>query len=161
MPHFYDSGPLDRHDALDRASGRLLFGDGVSGMLLPLGAVVQATQFRSGGGSVGCVPAGAIKQLLGSVPGVQSVTNPRAAEGGADGETPASFGLRAPDRLRARGRAVTAGDYEALAREASASVAFARAIPGQDQTGRRRPGWITLLIMPNSQDRARPIVWPP
>ena len=154
--HFFDSGSLDRHYVLDHTTGRLLFGDGTNGMLLPLGAAVQATRFRSGGGSAGSVPAGAIKQLLGSVPGVQAVTNPRAAEGGADGETPASFGLRAPDRLRARGRAVTAGDYEALAREASAGVAFARAIPGQDQAGRRRPGYVTLLIMPNTQD-PRPV----
>jgi hypothetical protein len=152
VPAFYDSGPLDRHYMLDHFLGRLLFGDGNKGMLLSLGAQVQAALFSSGGGGIGNVPAGAIRQLLGSVPGVQSVSNPRAAEGGSDGETLADFGLRAPDRLRARGRAITAPDYEALAREASASVAFVRAIPGQDPTGRKLPGWVTVLILPESQD---------
>lgn len=150
--HFYDSGPLDRHYILDHFRGKLLFGDGKHGKLLPLGSQVQATSFRSGGGSIGNVSAGAIKQLLGSVPGVQSVMNPRAAEGGADGETLAEFGVEAPDRLRARGRAITAHDYEALAREASASVAFARALPGLDPIGAKRPGWVTVLILPHSHE---------
>src|SRR4029077_20479970 len=103
-------------------------------------------------GPMSNVPTGAIKQLMGSVPGASSVINARAAEGGADGETLADFGLRAPYRVRARGRAIAAPDYEALAREASASVAFARAIPGQDPTGRKLPGWVTVLILPESQE---------
>lgn len=156
VERFFDSGPLDRHYLLDHFLGRLLFGDGNNGMLPPMSAQVQAVLFRSGGGSIGNVPAGAIKQLLGSVPGVQSVANPRAGEGGSDEETLANFALRAADRLRARGRAITPSDYEALAREASASVAFARAIPGQDPTGRKLPGWVTVLILPESQE-PRPV----
>jgi hypothetical protein len=152
VPNFFVSGPQDRHYVLDDFRGRLLFGDGIHGALLPSGAAVLGTDFRSGGGSVGNVPKGAIKQLLGSVPGVQGVTNARAAEGGADGETLADFAIRAPERLRARERAVSAPDYETLAREASASVAFARAIPGLAPGGISLPGWVTMLILPESQE---------
>src|SRR6202034_3711898 len=32
QPNFYFSGPDDRHYVLDRASGRIIFGNGVNGM---------------------------------------------------------------------------------------------------------------------------------
>ena len=115
--------------------GRLFFGDGNSGEIPPLGAAIQATSFRSGGGLNGNVMAATITQLLGAVSGVQGVTNPRAAEGGADGETLDQYRLRAPSNLRNRGRAIVPGDYETLAQQASAGVAVARAIPGLNQAG--------------------------
>jgi uncharacterized phage protein gp47/JayE len=150
--HFYASGADDRNYQLDHFRGRLLFGDGKNGAIPPLGAAILARTFRSGGGSAGNLPAGTIKQLLGAVSGVQGVSNPRSAEGGADGELLSDFAAQAPERLRARGRAISARDYETLAREASASVAFVRAIPGIDPSGRAVPGWVTVLILPESLD---------
>jgi predicted phage baseplate assembly protein len=102
------------------------------------------------------VAAFTIKQLLGSIGGVQAVFNPRAAEGGADGETLKAFAYRGPDSIRHRGRAITPGDYETMAHEASAGVARARAIPNRDASGQRRPGWVTLVIIPNSAE-PRPV----
>ena len=150
--HFYASGSDDRNYQLDHFRGRLLFGDGNNGAIPPLGAAILARTFRSGGGSAGNLPAGTIKQLLGAVSGVQAVSNPRSAEGGADGELLSDFAVQAPERLRARERAISARDYETLAREASASVAYVRAIPGLDPSGRAAPGWVTLLILPESLD---------
>ena len=76
-----------------------------------------------GGGSKGNVAAGAITQLLGVVPGIEAVFNPRAAEGGADGEAPSARARPRPahdppsrsrdgaGRLRdARGRGVAGGE---------------------------------------------------
>jgi uncharacterized phage protein gp47/JayE len=156
QPNFFDSGPNDRHYVLDHASGRLFFGNGDTGLIPPAGSAIQATTFRSGGGLAGNVQAGTITQLLGSVSGVQSVKNPRAAEGGADGETLEAFSLRAPLSIRTRGRAIMPGDYEAMAHEASAGVAVARAIPLTGPSGPARPGWVTILIIPQSQD-PRPV----
>jgi uncharacterized phage protein gp47/JayE len=156
QPNFFDSGPQDRDFVLDHASGRLFFGNGNAGKIPPAGAAIQAAMFRSGGGIAGNVAATTIKQLLGAVSGVQSVSNPRAAEGGADGETLEEFALRAPQGLRNRGSAISLPDYENLAHEASAGVAVARAIPTRDPNGIALPGWVTLIIIPHSWE-SRPM----
>jgi predicted phage baseplate assembly protein len=91
------------------------------------------------------------------VVGLEAVFNPHAAEGGADTETLAALLRRGPQSLRHRGRALRAQDYEAMAIEASPAVALARTLPTRDPGGRVRPGWVTLLILPQS-DEARP--WP-
>lgn len=155
--HLYDSGPNDRHYLLERSRGRLIFGDGQEGMVPPPGAAIQARRYVTGGGVAGNVAAGAISQLMGSVGGVGEVENPRAAEGGADAESLETFSWRGPLTLRHRGRSLSPSDYETMAREASPAVAFARTLPTIDPGGRERPGWVTLIIIPNSQD-ARP--WP-
>jgi uncharacterized phage protein gp47/JayE len=152
VENFFQSGPSDRVYVLDHALGRLFFGDGNEAMIPPLGALIQATSFRSGGGIAGNVGAGGITQLLGAVSGVQSVTNPRAAEGGADGETLQQFQQRAPSSFRNRGRAIVPADYEALALQASAGVAVARAFPTLDSSGIERPGFVTVMIIPQSTD---------
>ncbi len=146
------SGPGDRHYTLDRAIGRLSFGDSLTGRVPPAGAAVQVREMSVGGGTKGNVPARAITQLLGVVPGIEQVFNPRAAEGGADGESPTAVLERAPRTVRHRGRAIGGADYEALAVEASPAVRIVRAIPGRNAAGRRLPGWVTILIVPYSQD---------
>jgi uncharacterized phage protein gp47/JayE len=151
-PDFFDSGSTDRHYVLDHATGRLFFGSGDAGKIPPSGAAIQATLFRSGGGDLGNVPSGTIKQLLGTVAGVQSVTNPRSAEGGADGETLDAFAERAPSSIHSRGAAIGPGDYETLAHEASAGVAVARVMSRRSASSPSRPGWVTVMIMPRSQE---------
>lgn len=149
------SSPTDRHYALDGASGRVRFGDGVSGRVPPAGAAILVRRMSVGGGSRGNVPARAIAQLLGVVPGIEAVFNPRAAEGGADGEAPSAVLDRGPRTVRHRGRALTPSDYETLAVEASPAVKMVRAIAGRSPGGRTLPGWVTVLIVPGSLD-ARP-----
>lgn len=150
--NFFDSTANSRDYVLDHASGRLFFGDGDLGMIPRAGAAIRASIFRSGGGLAGNLQAKTITQLLGSVSGIQSVTNARSAEGGADGETLANFSRRGPKSLQTRGRAITLSDYETMAREASAAVALARAIPAMNPVGRTVPGWLTMVIIPQSQD---------
>ena len=152
VDNFFDSGQSDRVYVLDHAMGRLFFGNGDTGMIPPIAAAIQATSFRSGGGVTGNVMPNAVTQLLGSVPGVQGVTNPRAAEGGADGETVNQYLVRAPNNLRNRGRAIVPADYESMAQNASAGVAIARVVPMLNPSGITRPGWITIMIIPQSQD---------
>lgn len=147
------SGATDRHYAFDRAVGRLYFGDGANGKVPPAGSAILIREMRSGGGSTGNVAARTIKQLLGVVPGIEAVFNPRAAEGGADGETGGAALHRAPRTLRHRGRAIGAADYETLAMEASPAVAMARAIPGRNPAGLTLPGWVTVLVVPHSQEQ--------
>jgi predicted phage baseplate assembly protein len=124
----------------------------MSGRVPPAGAAIQIREMSVGGGSKGNVAAGTITQLLGVVAGIEKVFNPRASEGGADGEPASAVLDRGPRTVRHRGRAVAPSDYEALAAEASPAVKIVRAIPGRSQSGQYLPGWVTVLIVPYSQD---------
>jgi Baseplate J-like protein len=157
QPHLFFSKPDDRHYVIDRALGRVYFGNGVKGRIPPPGAAILAKQFRAGGGLAGNVASRKITQLQGSVAGVEAVFNPIAASGGADGETIEAFGDRAPQSIHHRGRAVAPADYKTLAHEASADIAVAHALPNRNASGRLAAGWVTLIIIPYSKER-RP--WP-
>jgi hypothetical protein len=156
-PTLLFSGRSDRHVALERSRGRLVVGDGDHGLLPPPGREgVRLVRYRAGGGLHGNVPPGAVRQALSGVP-AKAVTNPRGAQGGADGEAMEAVRERGPLLIRHRRRACSADDYEALAREASPGVAVARALPTTAPSGRPAPGRVRLVIVPQSQDpRPRP-----
>jgi hypothetical protein len=146
------SGPDARDLTLERTTGRLIFGDGVHGRIPPAGSGnILAAEYRSGGGLVGNVPKGSISQLLSGVT-AQSVTNPRRAEAGADGETIAQMLQRGPFVTRYRYQGVARLDYEEMAQQASPGGAVARAYPATHPNGRPAPGWVTLVIIPQSAD---------
>ncbi|MFF8640672.1 putative baseplate assembly protein [Streptomyces sp. NPDC015345] len=132
VDHFAASGPHDRHVTLDAATGEIAFGPAVrepDGSLRQFGAVpakgaaLRATRYRTGGGRAGNVARGAIQVLRSSIPYVARVENREAARGGVDGETVQEAKVRAPIALRAQERAVTARDYEELARRAAPETA--------------------------------------
>jgi hypothetical protein len=108
--HLLESPPNGRHYLLDRATGRLQFGNGRQGKIPPMGSLVRAKMFRTGGGAAGNVAAGTVSQLLGGLSGVESVFNPLAAEGGADGESTEQFSVRGPGTIRHLGAERAAGD---------------------------------------------------
>jgi predicted phage baseplate assembly protein len=156
QPNLYFSRPTDRHYTIERTRGLVVFGDDRHGRVPPTVADgIVARVYRSGGRSVGNVGLGAINQLLSGVPAA-SVTNIRAAQGGADGESTSAVMRRGPASVAARIQAITVADYEVLAREASPAVAFARALPATDPSGRPRPGWVRLIVVPDSSD-SRPL----
>ncbi len=144
-PNLGFSGPADRHYTIERTRGRVEFGDGVHGRI-PVAARdnIRARRYRSSqAGSAGNVPAGAITQVTSGLL-VAGVTNPLAAEGGAASEPDQALLERGPLTIRNRRQAVTAGDYEALALEASPAVAVARAAT--------RRGAVTVTVLPYSPD---------
>ena len=147
----------ERVYAVERIQGRLRFGDGEHGKVPPEGAMIMARRYQSGGGLRGNVGVKTITQLLAPAAGVQGVFNPRTAEGGGDAETVEALLTRGPKTLRHRGRALLPEDYETLARESSTAVGFARAIPTHNSAGLKTPGWVTLLIIPESNE---PRPWP-
>ena len=130
VPDFYGSGPRDRHYVLDHLTGEVRTGDGLHGLIPPVGrGNLRLARYQTGGGNAGNTPAGTIVQLKTTVPYVDKVTNTEAAAGGADAETLDSLLVRAPRTLRHGNRAVTVEDYEDLAMLASPEVARARCIP--------------------------------
>ena len=151
-PNLLLSGPADRDYTIERDTGHIVFGDNQDGMIPPAGQDnILALQYNYGGGLTGNVPAGAITQLLSGVT-AQGVANPAPGEGGSAGESLTDVLTRGPKVLRHRYRALSREDYEDLAREASPSVAAARAFAAQQASGRPAPGWVTLVIVPLSTD---------
>ncbi len=169
VPDLADSGPLDKHYTCDSATGDVQFGpalrqpDGSArsyGAIPPRGARIRFSSYRYGGGVVGNVQAGTLVVLKTAIPYVDRVTNHADAIGGIDAETIEMAQLRAPQVLRSRGRAVTAADYEALARLADSRIERARCV--QPTTGGERDaalaGRVYLLLVPKVNSPERRIV---
>ncbi|WP_336364723.1 putative baseplate assembly protein [Halalkalicoccus salilacus] len=148
---FAESGPNDRHYTLDATAGWVTFGDGVRGAIPPRGDDNVRASYGTGGGLAGNIAADTATRLVSSIPFVDEVTNPEAADGGSDAETTASVLVRAPEQIRHRGRAVTTSDFERIALDSSRKLARVRCLPLMDAAGDRRLGWATLLIVPNDR----------
>jgi uncharacterized phage protein gp47/JayE len=151
VPDFLASTATDRHYTIDRLDGHISFGDGVAGAIPPRGQPIVAT-YETGGGSAGNVAAGAVTELRNAIALVDSVTNLEAADGGADAEATDAVVERAPRELRDRNRAVAPADFERLALASSRRLARARCLPRMDEAGDSRLGWVTVLIVPSSDD---------
>jgi hypothetical protein len=102
----------------DREEATLVFGNSRFGFAPPAGAQIIA-DYRVGGGVKGNVSAGAIATII-DAPALSlagaTVTNLQPATGGAERETIDHAVSHAPQVFRSGNRAITAGDYEALAR---------------------------------------------
>ncbi len=130
VPDFYGSQPRDRHYIIDRNLGEIRFGDGLRGLIPPLGiANVRMKRYQAGGSTKGNRPENTIVQLQTTVPFIDTVTNPEAATGGADAQTLDELTQLGPRTVRHGGRAVTFEDYEDLAMQATPEVARAKAVP--------------------------------
>jgi uncharacterized phage protein gp47/JayE len=117
-PNLLDTGPADRvyitrEDAAAKTS--LTFADGISGVRPATGKDNIHARYRKGLGLAGNADVDAIAQLIDSVPGIQSVSNPEPAIGGADRESEAQIRTNAPAKLRTFNRAVAIDDFAGLA----------------------------------------------
>jgi predicted phage baseplate assembly protein len=155
VEHFAASGPDDRHVVVDSFAGEVLFGpvvrlpDGAIrqyGAVPPKGAAVRIAQYAVGGGARGNVTAGSINTLKSSVPFVASVENRSSAHGGVDGETLPQAQARGSLLLRTRSRAVTAEDYETLAKQAAPEVARVRCVTAGEEGV--AAGSVRVLVVP-------------
>lgn len=157
---FERSGPQDRHWRLDSAAGRVEFGPAVRGddgrfhlrgASPPRASFVRVRDYFTGGGHEGNVAGGALTKLKSSVPFVARVTNRFAATGGRDPGTVGEAIAEGPFLLRARDRAVTLDDFEALARQASKQVGRAFALPGRPpgSPGDGAAPAVTVYVVPN------------
>ena len=101
-------------------------GGGPFGTPFPTGNANITATYRVGAGTAGRVGANALITLLDRAPGLNSVTNPLAAEGGADPETLETIRQNAPRTVRTFDRAVSLQDFQDLI-TASGEVAKALA----------------------------------
>jgi predicted phage baseplate assembly protein len=162
VPDFSRSSRYDRHFTLDEATGEVCFGpcviqpDGTMyqyGRVPEAGRSIRVSRYRHGGGVLGNVPADKLQVLRSAIPYVDRVTNLQRATGGRDQETLEEAKLRAQRIVRAQQRAVTAEDFESLARQSSRAVARVKCIgagevEGDGQTSTLPPGMVELLVVP-------------
>ena len=147
VPDPDDCGPAERVYALDEASGMLRFGDGLHGVIPPIGrdSIVAFSYRRTDpAADGGDVPANAIAarsplNLVTPVEGVEAAFAADQAAGGAGPESVERVLRFGSARLRHRGRALTAHDFEDLARELFVDIVQARCFV--------RQGYVKLAIV--------------
>jgi hypothetical protein len=156
------SGAGDRHYEVDQMQGRLMFGDGVHGLVPPVGkSNILAYRYRSGGGHAGNRARGTITELKSAYPFVDSVVNHAPSVQGRAQEDLDRVMERAPHAIKNRGRAVTTEDFEWIGRQASVEVARTLCLSAtrMGTGGSLIPstGWVTLVVVPDTAgDRPMP-----
>ncbi|MCA9963107.1 MAG: putative baseplate assembly protein [Anaerolineales bacterium] len=173
---FSKSQLQDRHFTLDSQTGELRFGPAIVrhqaekqdpaisgqrevqtvmryyGAVPPREAMIYFTGYRTGGGHKGNVKKGALNTLKTSIPFVNKVSNRERAINGKDHESLDESKIHAPRLLQARGRAVTATDFEYFALQAPQSnvarVHCFQPTPKDMGTSHVRPGEVHLLVVP-------------
>jgi predicted phage baseplate assembly protein len=154
-----EANASDRVYTIDQTFGLIQFGDGKHGHVPPIGRDNIRATYQAGGGAAGNVAAGEIKTLRTTIPFVEKATNPEAAGGGSDTELIENTLERGPQMIKNRGRAITAEDFEWLARESSRVITRVKCLPTFNDEGEFETGWVTVIIVPNSTD-ARPVPSP-
>jgi predicted phage baseplate assembly protein len=151
---FAEHRPDEHVFVLDAVAGEIVFGPGVRmadgsvhqyGAVPPKGAPIRVPRYRTGGGHRGNVSARTVIQMMTAIPLVDRVVNRYAAGGGVDVEDMDNARLRGPILLRTRNRAVTAEDYEHLAKAIAPEVARVRCVPVTEGTD---DGAVRVLVVP-------------
>ncbi len=165
---FSDPAP-DRHVfVVDRVAGNISFAPALrmSGPDRTLGEIEALAEvpakgaeirlwYYVGGGASGNVSAGTLTQLKDAIAGVQ-VTNLAAAVGGRDAEDLGNALQRGPQEIHSLQRAVTARDFELLARQSSGAVARARAFTRAAIWRHAQPGTVEVVLVPEIPLQMRP-----
>lgn len=134
---------------VDRAAGVVYFGNGNHGRIPPFEREEGIRVcYKCGGGSPANVGPGQVNKLNQTLGFVTGVHNPESLWGGLDVETPKEALHRFGARLRHWNRAVTARDYEELAREASRVLKKVRCFGGRNEEGEKEAGAVTLVVLP-------------
>ncbi len=141
-------GPGERVYLLDENKGLISFGGGAHGRI-PSPGVNDGIfiQYSIGGGSLSCLPVGAVSGLELTEGYVSGVYNPMPLYGACDRETVHEAMRRAAAEQKNRFRAVTEEDFEDLAMGAAGSLKKARCFSCMDASGTRETGAVTLVLL--------------
>ncbi|MCE8427102.1 MAG: putative baseplate assembly protein [Candidatus Methanoperedens sp.] len=158
VQNFFDSTKKDRHYTLDRATGKIKFGNGTNGFIPTMGENnVKAFLYQTGGGADGNIHEREIKSLKSAVTGIDKVLNPGAADGGAEAATLDQMLEIGPAMISHRNRAVTVEDFEWLVKKASRKIAKVKCLSNtNNQTNAnnehlKEKGWVTIIIVPDEK----------
>ena len=169
VQHFTNLGDDAHVYVVDRNSGIVIFApavqmqqrDGALDESPQLLAAVPAANreirvwYRRGGGAAGNVAEGQLTTLKDALPGV-TVSNPKRATGGKSAETLQNALLRGPQELHSLQRAVTAKDFELIAKTySSRAVVRAKAFTRAALWQHAAPGHVEILLVPDVPESER------
>lgn len=168
-PNLLDSGPADQHFTLEPRLSAIRFGDGCLGRIPAPGAVIRA-DYLSTRGLAGNIAAGTrliidqksdqlspdIRQALQAGAEIALISR-TAATGGQDPTSLAAARHQVHNILTQRWRAVTAADFEALARNIpGCKIARAKCVPQRDLSAAdpetARTGHVSIIVVPDNDD---------
>lgn len=116
---YHDVPSLAGQDSGDHSFTLRVDGEGASVLQfagsLPGGLHNVTALYRTGAGRVGNLPAGRLSMAMAPVPGIATISNPVAAEGGSDAEDIDVLRQAAPQSVRTLDRVVSLSDHEAFA----------------------------------------------
>jgi len=168
VENFTQLGPDPYVYTVDRATGTITFAPSVrmrgeSGSLKEAPEALAAIPkpgkeirvwYGRGGGANGNVAPNMLTVMKDVIPGV-SVNNPGAAVGGRSGETVENALLRGPLELHSLQRAVTARDFELVAKR-SGAVSRARAFTKAALWSYATPGTVEVVLVPSVGKEEQP-----
>ena len=144
-----DSGSEDRHYELDHSRGKISFGDGKNGRIPAYRANARVkADYSFGGGAMGNLPEHSVDGLIAGVPFVDSMTNILPTSGGSNGHSLDAVRRIGAKRLKHRGRAVTAEDFETIVMEEFTEVDEVRCFCGRNRNNAAENGSITVVVKP-------------
>lgn len=139
---------------LEPRTGRITFGDDLTGRIPPAGRDgIRCFSYQQGGGAAGNVSAWSETKMTTAVEGVQSAVLPVGAAGGADPPPAETVFTTAPHQLRHTGRALTPADVETLAVASSGEVLKARCLR---PAAAGEPVRIAVLVKDENSRRPQP-----
>lgn len=142
------SNSSDRHYILDRIEGMVFFSDGKNGKIPTAGQKETIRiQYSCGGGSIGNLEADRITRFNQSIGFISDIKNKESTTGGCDQETIEEAIKRESAALKHGYRAVTASDFETMAREATRNIWKTKCFSNCNQYGKKQYGSITLVIL--------------
>lgn len=144
-----DSGSEDRHYEIDFSRGRISFGDGRNGKIPAYSANARIkADYSYGGGVPGNLPANAVDGLIVGVPFVDRMSNILPTSGGSNGHSLEAVRKIGAKKLKHRGRAVTAEDFETIVMEEFTEVDEVRCFCGRNRNNSAENGSITVVVKP-------------
>jgi predicted phage baseplate assembly protein len=144
VDNFLASGATDRVFVTRRdetARITVQFGDGARGARPPTGQMNIRSVYRKGVGAAGNVQAGQLSQALDRPQGLQGVSNPDPATGGADPDSADDARASAPLHVLTLDRVVSLDDYQNYAR---AVAGIAKALATWTWSGRTRGVFLSV-----------------
>ncbi|HET6358878.1 MAG TPA: putative baseplate assembly protein [Streptomyces sp.] len=155
---FADSRPDDRHVTVDDVTGEVRFGPAVRdpdgtvrqyGAPPAIGSRISVAGYRRGGGRGGNVAARTLTVLRTPIALIGRVENRTGAAGGVDAESVTAVRQRAAQWLRTQDRAVTARDYQAIARAACREAGRIECVTDTEEGG---AALVRVLVVPQVSD---------